>query len=355
MKPFLLENYGNASQPYSFARANKKALQWARTTISKCIGALPDEIYFTSGGTESDNWAIIGTSLADSLKRATITSAFEHHAILRACESIERLGYPVAYIPVQQDGTVSLETLSAMIADNTNLVSIMLANNEIGTIQPIKDLCAIAHSHGAIFHTDAVQALGHITVDVQDLGIDLLSASGHKFNAPKGVGFLYIRKGTRISSYAHGGSQEFGARAGTENVASIVAMATALQKNCDNIQINTDKLRNMEKRLLERLSDANIDFIRNGNSNCIPGNISISIGHSNGEMLLHRLDLMGIYVSNGAACDSVNTQISHVLDAIDIPEKYAQGTIRISFGADNDESDADAIAYAMIKILNKDH
>lgn len=351
MKPFLLENYGNASQPYSFARASKNALLQARTTIAKCINALPEEIYFTSGGTESDNWAIKGTAFADSNKHSTITTAFEHHAILRACSSIERLGYPVIYLSIQRDGKVDTGELGTLITGTTNLVSIMMANNEIGTIQPIKELCAIAHSQGAIFHTDAVQALGHIKIDVQELGVDLLSASGHKFNAPKGVGFLYIRKGTNVVPYNNGGSQEFGMRAGTENIASIVAMATALEENCENMQVVTQKLVCMEDSLLKILSNANIKYIRNGESPRIPGNINLSFHNANGEMLLHRLDFMGIYISTGSACDSKNTQVSHVIDAIGVPAEYAEGTIRISFCADNDERDAVTIANALIRIL----
>lgn len=194
MKPWMLEEYGNASQPYSFARKPKKALAEARATIAACINALPEEIFFTSGGTESDNWAIKGSAFSDPEHRATITSAFEHHAVLRSCAAIERLGYPVAYLSPSPDGQITPENLESVITDKTRLVSIMFANNEIGSIQPIKELCAVAHAHGALFHTDAVQAVGHVKIDVKDLDIDMLSASAHKFNGPKGIGFLYIRK-----------------------------------------------------------------------------------------------------------------------------------------------------------------
>jgi cysteine desulfurase len=227
----------------------------------------------------------------------------------------------------------------------------MMANNEVGTIQPIKELCQIAHEMGALFHTDAVQAVGHIKFDVHELGVDLLSASAHKFNGPKGVGFLYIKKGTKIYPLNDGGAQEFGLRGGTENVAGVVGMATALKYNIENINTNISKLKTLEEIIINKLTEAKIDFIRNGSNNRIPGNISLSFKNSEGEMLLHRLDLMGICVSTGSACDSKNTQISHVLKAMQIPKEYAKGTIRISLGHNNTESESKTIAEALIKIL----
>ena len=224
MTPWLMDEYGNASQPYSFARKPKKALAEARETIANCIGALPEEIFFTSGGTESDNWVIKGSAFSDLSKAATITSAFEHHAVLHSCAAIEKFGYPVAYLWPDSEGYITSNTLKSVITDNTRLVSVMYVNNELGTVQPIKDLCAISHEHGALFHTDAVQAVGHIKIDVHDLGVDFLSASAHKFNGPKGIGFLYIRKGVDALPYIDGGSQESGHRAGTENIASIVTI-----------------------------------------------------------------------------------------------------------------------------------
>lgn len=352
MKPYLLDEYGNASQPYTFARKSKQALKEARAIIAKCINAEPEEIYFTSGGTESDNWAIKGVAFANTEKRQTITSTIEHHAILRSCKAIEKLGYPVTYLPVNSNGIVAPETLDSVITSATSLVSIMLANNEIGTIEPIKDLCGITHKHGALFHTDAVQAVGHIKIDVKELDVDMLSASAHKFNGPKGIGFLYIKKGTPISQYTSGGSQEFGLRAGTENVASIVGMAVALKKNCATIAENTKYVQELEEELLNDLSDAGLDFIRNGSSEHIPGNISLSFKNADGEALLHRLDLMGIYISTGAACDTVNTQISHVIESIGIDTQYAFGTIRISLGKDNDFSDVHQIAKSLSAILS---
>lgn len=352
MKPYLLDEYGNASQPYTFAKKSKQALKEARAIIAKCINAEPEEIYFTSGGTESDNWAIKGVAFANTEKRQTVTSTIEHHAVLRSCKAIEKLGYPVTYLPVNSDGVVAPETLDSVITSATSLVSIMLANNEIGTIEPIKDLCGIAHKHGALFHTDAVQAVGHIRIDVKELGIDMLSASAHKFNGPKGIGFLYIKRGTPIASCVSGGMQESSLRAGTENVASIVAMAVALKKNCDFINENAQYLKSLENKLIQQLVESNIDFIRNGHENHIPGNISLSFKNIDGEALLHRLDLMGIYISTGAACDNVTTQISHVIKSIGVDSKYAPGTIRISFGKNNDFSDVYHIAKSLSMILS---
>lgn len=350
MKPYLLSEYGNVSQPYSFSRVTKKALKEARQTIADCINACPDEIYFTSGGTESDNWAIKGVAFSDVNKNAVITSAIEHHAVLRSCEDIERLGYPVAYLTPDSDGVIYPETLKKIIIQNTKLVSIMLSNNEIGTIEPIKELANVAHENDALFHTDAVQALGHIKVDVKDLGVDLLSASAHKFNGPKGIGFLYIKNGVEISSFVSGGSQEKGKRAGTENVASIVGMAIALKKNCDNLKHNQNHIHRLEKILLERLKAARIEFVRNGSDNTVPGNVSLSFPGFDGETLFHRLDLMGIQISTGSACDNINTQISHVLQAIQADDSIAKGTIRISLGKDNTEEDIYAIVDALTKI-----
>ena len=351
MKPYLLGEYGNASQPYSFARTAKKALKNSREIIAQCIGAQPEEIFFTSGGTESNNWAIKGTAFSDAAKHAFITSVIEHHAILRSCADIERMGYPVSYLPVDSVGTVNARTLSEYINSETRLVSIMTANNEIGSIQDISALAAIAHSRGAIFHTDAVQAVGHIEIDVNLLGVDMLSASAHKFNGPKGIGFLYVRKGTPLMPYASGGGQEHHMRAGTENVASIVGMATALKKNVAAIKDTASHLSLLENRLLIGLSNANIRFSRNGGEMHIPGNLSLSFPGHSGEALLHRLDLMGICVSTGSACNSKETQISHVLQAIGLELDLAKGTIRLSFGRNNSENDVDIIVESLQRIL----
>lgn len=351
MVPWLRDEYGNASQPYAFARKPKKALAEARTTIAECINAQPEEIFFTSGGTESDNWAIKGSAFADLEKRATITSAFEHHAVLHSCAAIERLGYPVAYLMPTSDGVITSNALDNMISNSTRLVSVMFANNEIGTIQPIKELCKVAHAHGSLFHTDAVQAVGHVKIDVQELGVDMLSASAHKFNGPKGVGFLYIHKGTKMLPYADGGAQESEHRAGTENVAFIVGMATALKENCIAIENTASVIRILEQQLLNDLYQSNISFIRNG-SNTLPGLISLSFPGSDGEAILHRMDLSGICISTGSACNSTSTKISHVLQAINLDEKFAKGTIRISLGKGNTLDDINFIAKALKKIVH---
>ena len=261
MKPYLLDEYGNASQPYAFSRKPKKALKEAREIIARCINADPEEIYFTSGGTESDNWAIKGFALGKIDKPTIITSQIEHHAVLRTCESLEKLGYPVAYLPVNRYGVVTTEALTDVITPSTHLVSIMFANNEIGTVEPIKELCEISHKNGALFHTDAVQAVGHVKIDVKELGVDMLSASAHKFNGPKGVGFLYIKKGTPLLPYADGGAQEYGLRAGTENVPAIVGMAIALKNNCERLSENAEYIERLEHRLIEGLSSTSIKLV----------------------------------------------------------------------------------------------
>ena len=347
MTPFLLQEYGNPSQPYSFSRLPKKAIKEAREVIAQCIHAEPDEIYFTSGGTESNNWVLNGTTYLNYSHGAIVTDNIEHHAILKTCESIERRGYPVAYMFADNGGIVQLETLEGVLTGNANLVSVMTANNEVGTIQPIKELCDFAHSKGVMFHTDAVQAVGHIPID----GIDFLSASAHKFNGPKGVGFLYIKRGVEILPYLCGGSQEKGLRAGTENVAAIVGMATALQKNINNLLANIEYVRNLETELLTLLSQTGIDFKRNGVGEHVPGNISLSFKGKDGEMILHRLDLMGVIVSTGAACDSKETKASHVLAAMKVPEEYALGTIRISLSKNNTSEEVKFIVEALKKIL----
>lgn len=357
MKPYMLEEYGNVSQPYFFSKKPKIALKQARKDIAECIGAEPDEIFFTSGGSESDNWAIKCFSPSANDIRHIITSNIEHHAILNSVDAEEKdFGAEVFYIEADEKGLVNIGDLQKILyrqrsevapCDST-LVSVMLANNEIGTIQPIKELAALSKECGALFHTDAVQAVGHIPIDVRSLGVSMLSASAHKFNGPKGIGFLYSKDGLR--NYINGGTQEMGHRAGTENVAAIVGMATALKKNVSDMKKNKAHIMALENLLIDKLNHSGLDYIRNG-INQLPGNISLSFAGVEGEMLLHRLDLQKICVSTGSACDSVNTQLSHVIKAIAVPEKYATGTIRISLGKDNTEEEVLTIVNALKKII----
>lgn len=351
MTPWLLEEYGNASQPYAFARKPKKAIAEARAIIADCIGALPEEIYFTSGGTESDNWVIKSSAFSNPDKRSMITSAFEHHAVLHSCAAIERIGYQVTYMRPTADGYITPNILENYISGTPRLISVMFANNEIGSVQPIGELCAAAHEHGALFHTDAVQAVGHVKIDVRDLGVDYLSASAHKFNGPKGIGFLYIRNGANLSPYLDGGAQENAHRAGTENVAAIVGMAAALKTNCDSLEQNRRHIAELESALIARLDESEIIYRRNGGKNTLPGLISLSFPGKDGEAILHRMDLMGISISTGAACDNVHTAISHVLRAIGLDDGPAKGTIRISLGKNNTKAEVEMIAKALLKIL----
>lgn len=350
MLPYLREQYGNASQPYSFSRSAKNALKVARETIASCINANPEQILFTSCGTESDNWVIKGLALAHSVSWRVAVSEIEHHAILNPCKQLEKIGYKVNYIPVDKNGLIDLRYFENI---NSNLVSVMFANNEIGTIQPIQELCRIAHENGALFHTDAVQALGHIHIDVKDMDVDFLSASAHKFNGPKGIGFLYAKDVSSLNAFICGGGQENGLRSGTENVASIMGMAAALKKNCEEIDANKKHLMMLENVLLDALKTSEIDFIRNGARERIPGNVSLSFKGCDGEGLLHLLDLNGICVSTGSACDSRNTQVSHVLKAICLDEDYARGTIRISLGKNNTVDEVQKIAEVLVKSVGK--
>lgn len=348
MLPYLENEYGNASQLYSFARSPKKALKEARETIATCIGALPEEIYFTSCGTESDNWVITG---AVKLHLPIITSPIEHHAILRPCEEAKKMNCLVEYLPVSVKSIVDYLPLEKMMNVSCGLLTVMFANNEIGTIQPIKKLAKIAHQHGWYFHTDAVQAIGHVPINVKDLGVDMLSASAHKFNGPKGIGFLYIKKGIEWPSFILGGAQEHERRAGTENVASVVGMAKALEENVLMLNENMKHLDKLETLLLQGLQDAGVNFQRNGGDEHIYGNVSLSFPGFEGEAIMHRLDLLGIEVSTGSACDSKKTQISHVLRAIGVEESLAKGTIRISLGRYNTIQDVVSIIKALVKIL----
>ena len=351
MLPYLQNEYGNASQLYSFARLPKKALKEARQVIANCIGAQPSEIFFTSCGTESDNWVING---AVQQHLPIVTSSIEHHAILRPCESAKRCGCSVSLLPVTKEGIVLSSSVKEVVHSSCGLLSVMYANNEIGTIQPIKELATIAHENGWLMHTDAVQAIGHTRINVRELGVDMLSASAHKFNGPKGIGFLYIKEGVNWPALIKGGTQENGLRAGTENVASIVGMATALEENVISICENESHLAHLEEILISNLSRSGIAFYRNGAENHIKGNVSLSFPNRSGESIMHRLDLKGICVSTGSACDSKDTQISHVLKAIGLEVMLAKGTIRISLSKYNTEQDMIKIVQVLVGILKED-
>ena len=351
MLPYLQNEYGNASQLYSFARLPKKALKEARQVIANCIGAQPSEIFFTSCGTESDNWVING---AVQQHLPIVTSSIEHHAILRPCEAAKRCGCSVSLLPVTKEGIVLSSSVKEVVHSSCGLLSVMYANNEIGTIQPIKELATIAHENGWLMHTDAVQAIGHTRINVRELGVDMLSASAHKFNGPKGIGFLYIKEGVNWPALIKGGTQENGLRAGTENVASIVGMATALEENVISICENESHLAHLEEILISNLSRSGIAFYRNGAENHIKGNVSLSFPNRSGESIMHRLDLKGICVSTGSACDSKETQISHVLKAIGLEEMLAKGTIRISLSKYNTEHDMMKIVQVLAGTLQEE-
>lgn len=356
MLPFLTSNYGNPSSLHSWSKLARKAISNAREIIAECIGALPEEIIFTSGGSESDNWAIKNFAFSSAKeKHQILTSPIEHHAILNSCVEASRLyGCSMAHISVDNVGIVSIDDYRAKLSNRTAGVSIMFANNEVGTIEDIKTLALIAKEHNILFHTDAVQAVGHIPIDVKDLSVDMLSASAHKFNGPKGIGFFYVKKGVPLVNFINGGQQESSRRAGTENVAFIVGMATALKNNCENLSINTFKLKQLVKCFKEIINIEIPEVIYNGNqANCLPGLISLSIPNCSGESLLHILDLKGIAVSTGAACNSSTTEISHVLKALNISDDLAKGTLRISFGRDNTIEDAERLAQTLVSCVKK--
>ncbi|MBQ6297499.1 MAG: cysteine desulfurase [Selenomonadaceae bacterium] len=346
--------FANPSSAYKLSRPLKKILRESREKIAACINAEPQEIFFTSGGTESDNWAIKSSVLACLNERPNIiTSAIEHKAILNSCAAMKNLGCTVTKIPVDKSGAVNPVNLQEKISQRTKIISIMLANNEVGTIQPIKSLAEIAHAAGKIFHTDAVQAIGHIPVDVKLLGVDMLSASAHKFNGPKGMGFLYVRDGLKLLPYIDGGAQEFSKRAGTENFPAIAAMALALEKNCRDMENNAEKLSACTKILLDDLRNNNVDFIINGGENRLPGHLNLSFRNCDGETLLHRLDLKNICVSTGSACNSRQTKISHVLQALAVPKDFIRGTIRITFGKENSCDDSKIISKNLINFMQR--
>ena len=356
MLPFLKDDYANPSGIYSFARPAKKAIQESREIIAECIGAKASEIYFTSGGTESNNWALKSVISSRYEKHPRIvTTSIEHHSILNTCQSLREKGCVIDYIEPDASGRISPQWLARALSSRyAALTSVMMANNEIGTIQDIAALASKARQYGSVFHTDAVQAVGHIPIDVHNLDVDLLSASAHKFNGPKGIGFLYVREGLELAPYLNGGHQEQGRRAGTENVAGIVGMATALRYNVEQMKQTTAKLRRIEQAFVDALRAAIPTVLINGGmANHLPGLVNLSISGAYGEGLLHILDLKGCIVSTGAACNSHSTEISHVLYAIGSMKTFAKGTLRVSFGRFNEVEDALRIAELIAKYAKK--
>ena len=355
MLPFYKEVYGNPSSLYSLGQEAKAPLEEARETVARCLGAEAREIYFTSCGTESDNWAIKGAAHAMKKKGKThiITSAFEHHAVLHTCQALEKEGFTVTYLPVHENGIVRPEELEAAITEETGLVTIMYANNEIGTIQPIPEIGAICKAHGVLFHTDAVQAAGQVPIDVQEQNIDLLSLSGHKLHAPKGVGALYIRSGVVIQNLLDGGAQERGKRGGTENVASIVGLATALKRACATMEERRVKLTAMRDKLIDGLSKIERCRLNGDREHRLPGNVSFCFQGVEGESLLLMLDLKGISASSGSACTSGSLDPSHVLLAIGLPHEVAHGSLRLSFGDENTMEDIDYILETVPPIIER--
>ncbi|RPI39608.1 MAG: cysteine desulfurase NifS [Methanoregulaceae archaeon] len=355
MGPYHSENFGNPSSIYSIAHTSRKAVDTARAQVAAALGAHPDEIYFTSGGSESDNWAIKGIASANRKKgNHIITSKIEHHAVLHTCEYLEKEGFAVTYLPVDQYGLVSPADLEKAITDKTILISIMYANNEIGTIEPVAELGAIARKHKVPFHTDAVQAVGNVHIDVNAQNIDLLSLSAHKFYGPKGAGVLYIKKGIRIDNLIHGGGQERKRRAGTENIAGIVGLGKAIELATADIEGHNKKIRALRDRLLKGITDTIPHYHLNGHpEKRLPGNINISFEFIEGESMLLWLDDEGICASTGSACTSGSLEPSHVLLATGLPVEVSHGSLRLTLGNVNTDSDVDFVLEVLPNVVSR--
>lgn len=354
MVPYLTTHYGNPSSIYSVGRDAKKAIEVARQKVAAAIGAQPTEIYFTGCGTESDNWAIKSTAelLKQKGKNQIITTNFEHHAVLHTCEHLKKHGFEIIYLPVDSEGYVSAEQVKNAITDKTALVTIMYANNEIGTIQPIREIGAVCREAGVLFHTDAVQAVGHVDIDVAADNIDMLSLSGHKIHAPKGVGALYVRKGVRLVNFIDGGAQERNRRGGTENVASIVGLGTAIEEATKDIEARMAKIREKRDRIIDTiLTTVPKCRLNGGRDKRLAGNVNISFEAVEGEALLLRLDMMGICGSSGSACTSGSLDPSHVLMAIGLPHEIAHGSLRLSINEDTTDEDVDYILECVPKVI----
>ena len=355
MLPYFSEYYGNASTIYGLGAESKKAMDHARQTIADSLGAKPEEIYFTAGGSESDNWALKATAEAYASKgKHIITTKIEHHAILHTCEYLEKRGFEITYLNVDRDGLIRLDELKAAIRPDTILISVMFANNEIGTIEPIAEIGEIAKEHGVLFHTDAVQAYAQVPINVDEMHIDMLSASGHKLNGPKGIGFLYIRKGVKIRSFVHGGAQERSRRAGTENIPGIVGLGAAVERAMRIMDSKTRKEIELRDYLIGRLENEIPHCWLNGHrTKRLPNNINFSFLFIEGESMLIMLDMKGICASSGSACTSGSLDPSHVLLAIGLKHEEAHGSLRLTLSEDSTKEEMDIVAEEVKKIVQR--
>jgi cysteine desulfurase len=356
MLPYFKDNFGNPSSLYSFSEVNKSAIKLARQRVARVINSDENEIYFTSGGSESDNWAIKGIAFANRAKgNHIITSQIEHHAILNASKFLEKNGFSVTYLPVDSDGFINIEDLKNAITEKTILVSIMFANNEIGTIEPISEIGKICREKGIYFHTDAVQAVGHLPIDVKSMNIDLLSMSGHKFYGPKGVGVLYIRKGVKIDNLIDGGAQERGKRASTENVSGIVGLGKAIEIAGEELEFEINRLKALRDKIIDGILNKVPNARLNGpkGDNRLPNNVNISFVGVEGETLLFDLDDVGVFVSTGSACASGSLEPSHVLLSIGLSHEAAHGSVRMTLGLNTTEEDVDYVIDVLPKIVER--
>jgi len=355
MLPYFSERFGNPSSLYALAREAKEAVEEARGRVAAAIGAAPEEVFFTSGGTEADNWAIKGVAAANRKKGDHIvTSSIEHHAVLHPCRALEKQGYRVTYLPVDEFGRVEPASVEEAITDKTILVSVMAANNEIGTVQPVAAISRIARDHGVPFHTDAVQAIGAFPVDVNSMGADLLAISAHKFGGPKGTGALYIRRKTRIGTFMDGGAQERGRRAGTENVPGIVGMGRAIELAVGEMPQKAPRLAAMRDRLIRGILDAVPDTRLNGHPvERLANNVNVAFRYVEGESILLMLDALGIAASTGSACTSASLEPSHVLTACGLPPEHAHGSLRLTLGHRNTEEDVDYVLEVLPGIIGR--
>ena len=353
MMPYLTKQYGNPSSLYAFGQAAKEAIEDARKTVAACINAQPREIYFTSGGSEADNQAILSAAKigARKGKRHLISTAFEHHAVLHTLKKLEKEGFDVTLLPVHEDGVVRMADVEAAIRDDTALVTVMFANNEIGTVQPVTEIGTFCRERNIPFHTDAVQAAGHMPIDVEAMNIDMLSLSGHKFHAPKGVGVLYVKKNFPLMNLIEGGGQERGKRAGTENVAGIVALAAALKESCDTMEENTATILPMRDKLISELGKIPHSIINGSMENHVPGTVNICFEGLEGDGLLLLLDQNGICASSGSACNAGSIDPSHVLLAIGVPYELAHGSLRLSIGEYNTMEEIDHIIRVVPQVV----